>query len=123
MIIRLVGLGLVACGLLAAALFLYVPLRDGTLPTLGFAGAKGFVFIPFAVVIGFALAAGGAPVLAAFQARPKSREQRTLIVLLLVISGALAGLGWWQLTRHFRRPTAPALLEPPPVPPRLPGQP
>lgn len=120
---RLLGLVLLACGILAAVLFFYLPLRDGTLGHVGPASIKGFVFVGFAVVIGLAFLAGGTPVLEAFQAKPKSREQFTLVLLLIATSGAVAGLAFWQLKRHARPAAAPVLLDtvpagPPTVTPR-----
>lgn len=117
---RLAGLVLLACGLLAAALFLYVPHPDGTLAPLGPAHFKGLVFVGFAVVIGLAFVLGGAPVLAAFQARPKSREQLMLVLALIVASGTVAALAYWQMTRHGRpRPPATILDTVPAGPPAL----
>ncbi len=119
--IRLAGLGLIACGLLAALLFVVLPLRQGPGGFMGPVRAKGLVFIPLAVVSGLAFLLGGPPVLDAFQARPKSRQQLALVLGIIVGSGVLTGLLYWQLTTRWQHPPAPAILDaaprrPPPVP-------
>ena len=120
---RLLGLVLMACGILAAVLFFYVPLRDGTLGRVGPASIKGFVFVGFAMVIGLAFLVGGTPVLEAFQAKPKSREQFTLVLLLIAASAAVAGIAFWKLRRPGAPASPPAILDtvpagPPTVTPR-----
>ena len=108
---RLAGLVLIACGLLAAALFLYMPHRSGTLAPLGPAHFKGLVFVGFAVVIGLAFTLGGPPVLEAFRANPKSRQQVTLVMLLILASAVLGGVTYWQMRRHWRPAPPPVVLD------------
>jgi len=119
---RLAGLGLILCGLLAALLFVWLPLRDGPDGLMGPVRAKVLVFIPLAIVIGLAFLVGGPPVLAAFQARPRSREQLALVLGLIIASGVLTALGYWQLKTRGPGAAAPAILDPAPHrPPPLPG--
>lgn len=118
---RLAGLGLVACGLLAALLFVYLPLRDGPDGFMGPVRVKVLVFIPLAVVTGLALLAGGPPVLEAFQAQPKSRDQLALVLGIIIASGVLTGVGYWQLkTRWLTPPPRPVLDIMPTAPPPAP---
>ena len=98
--IRFAGLILILVGALVALLFVYLPIRNPA----GFMGPvriKALVFIPLAVVAGAALLIGGPPVLAAFQARPKSRGQLTLVLSILIGSGLLTGIGYWQITTRW----------------------
>lgn len=119
---RLAGLGLIACGLLAALLFVYLPLRDGPEGVMGLARIKVLVFIPLAVVSGLAFLVGGPPVLEAFQARPKSRDQLALVLGIIIVSGVLTGLGYWQLKTRGLHPQASPLLERDPKgPPGIPA--
>lgn len=118
---RLAGLGLVACGLLAALLFVYLPLRDGAVGVMGPVRVKTLVFIPLAIVTGLAFLLGGPPVLDAFQARPKSRAQLALVLGIIIASGVLTGAGYWQIKTRWLAPPAPSILDvgpgaPPPVP-------
>ena len=48
--IRFAGLGLIACGLLFAVLFVYLPIRDGAAGVMGPVRLQALVFIPLAVV-------------------------------------------------------------------------
>ena len=119
---RLAGLGLILCGLLAALLFVWLPLRDGPDGLMGPVRAKVLVFIPLAIVIGLAFLVGGPPVLAAFQARPRSREQLALVLGLIIASGVLTALGYWQLNTRGPGAAAPAFRDAAPHrPPPLPG--
>ena len=117
---RLVGLGLIGCGVLAAMLFLDLPVRDGPGGSMGGSRLKGLVFVPLAVVTGLALALGGTPVLEAFQARPKSKAQLTLVLSIIIGSGVLTGLGYWQLKTRWLRATQPVILDASPRVPQLP---
>ena len=119
MIIRLVGLGLVALGVLFAVLFVYFPIRDGADGFMGPVRTNALVFIPLAVVTGLAFMIGGVPALEAFQARPKSKRQLTLVLSIIIGSGILTGVGYWQLKTRWLRPTQPVILEVP-RPPEVP---
>ena len=135
--IRLAGLGLIAIGAAFAFFFVYLPVRDGPDGFVGGVPLKALVFIPLAVVTGLSFLIGGTPVLEAFQARPKSRGQLTLVLSILIGSGVLSGLGYWQLkTRWLPPPKGPEIIRernfappvtpdpprptftPPPAPPR-----
>ena len=115
---RLAGVGLIAFGLLFAVLFLYLPIRnDGY---LGVVRIKALVFIPLAVVTGLAFLIAGPPVLEAFQARPKSKGQLTLVLSIIVGSALLTGLGYWQIKSRWLRPVEPVILDASPkVPPKV----
>jgi hypothetical protein len=65
---------------LFAVLFVYLPIRDGADGFMGPVRLNALVFIPLAVVTGVAFLIGGLPVLEAFQVRPKSRGQNTLVL-------------------------------------------
>lgn len=119
--IRLAGLGLIGCGLLFAVLFVYLPLRDGPDGFMGRVRLNALVFIPLAVVTGVAFLIGGAPVLEAFQARPKSRGQMALVLSIIIGSGVLTGLGYWQLKTRWLRTPEPVIIENYPGVPLLPG--
>lgn len=118
---RLAGLCLIACGLLAALLFVYLPLRDGPAGVMGPARIKVLVFIPLAVVSGLAFLVGGPPVLEAFQARPKSRDQLALVLGIIIASGVLTGVGYWQLKTRWLAPPAPPILQSGPNAPPVPA--
>jgi hypothetical protein len=118
--IRWAGLGLIGGGILAAVLFVCLPVRDGPDGFMGRVQLKGLVFIPLAVVTGLAFLFGGAPVLDAFQARPKSKAQLTLVLSIIIGSGVLTGLGYWQIKSRWLRPAEPVILDASPhVPPAL----
>jgi hypothetical protein len=68
--IRWAGLGLIACGLLFAVLFVYLPIRNGPDGFMGGVRINALVFVPLAVITGLAFVIGDVPVLDAFQARP-----------------------------------------------------
>jgi hypothetical protein len=115
---RLAGLALMALGILFAVLFVYAPLRDGA---SGFRIRPGaLVFIPLATVTGLAFLAGGNPVLRAFQARPKSRGQLALVLSIIIGSGILSGIGYWQLKTRWARPPEPVMLDASPRVPQVP---
>ena len=118
--LRWAGLGLIGCGILAAVLFLYLPVRDGPDGFMGQARLKALVFVPLAVIAGLAFAIGDARVLGAFQARPKSKAQLALVLSIVIGSGVLTGLGYWQLKTRWLRPTEPVILDASPRRPNLP---
>jgi hypothetical protein len=120
--IRFVGLGLIACGVLFAVLFVYLPIRDGADGFMGPVQLKALVFIPLAVVSGLTFLIGGSPVLEAFQARPKSKGQNALVLLIIVGSGVLTGLAYWQIKTRWLRPPAPVILDGSPRVPVLPNE-
>lgn len=117
---RLAGLGLILIGILFAVLFVYFPVRDGPDGFMGTVRPNALVFIPLAVVTGLAFVIGGLPVLAAFQARPKSRGQLVLVLSIIIGSGVLTALGFWQLKTRWLRPPEPVILDPSPRVPQLP---
>ena len=119
--IRLAGLGLIGCGILAAMLFIYLPVRDGASGFMGPVRLSALVFIPLAVVTGLAFVIGGPPVLAAFQARPKSRGELALVLSIILGSGVLTGLGYWQLKTRWLRTPEPVILDASPRIPELPN--
>lgn len=120
MMTRLAGLGLVLVGILFAVVFVYLPVRDGPNGFIGAVRPNALVFIPLAVVTGLAFVLGGPPVLAAFQARPKSKGQLALVLSIIVGSGVLTGLGYWQLKTRWMRAPEPVILDPSPRRPVLP---
>ena len=67
--------------------------------------------------------AGDAPVLDAFQARPKSRGQLTLVLAILIGAEVVTGLGYWQLKTRWLRPPEPVILDGSPRRPVLPDVP
>lgn len=99
--VRLAGIVLIAVGILFAVLFVYLPVRDGPSGFMGRVSLKALVFVPLAVVTGLSFVIGGTPVLEAFQARPKSPGQMTLVLAILIGSGVLTGLGYWQLKSRW----------------------
>jgi len=117
--IRFVGLGLIAMGVVFAVLFVYLPIRDGADGFMGPASLKALVFIPLAVVTGLVFLIGGSPALEAFQARPKSNGQLTLVLLIIVGSGVLTGLAYWQIKTRWLRPPDPVILDASPKVPDL----
>jgi len=117
---RLAGLGLIGCGILFAVLFVYLPIRDGPDGFMGRVRLQALVFIPLAVVTGLAFVIGGPPVLAAFQARPKSKGQLVLVLSIIIGSGVLTGLGYWQLKTRWLRAPEPVILDGSPRRPALP---
>jgi hypothetical protein len=119
--IRLVGLGMVGLGILFAVLFVYLPLRDGPDGFMGGVRINALVFIPLAVVTGLAFVIGGTPVLEAFQARPKSKRQMTLVLSIIIGSGVLTALSYWQLKTRWLRAPEPVILDASPRVPQLPA--
>ena len=117
---RLAGLGLIACGLLFAVLFVYLPLRDGADGFMGPVSLKALVFIPLAIITGLAFLIAGFPALEAFQARPKSKGQLALVLLILLGSGVFTGIGYWQIKTRWLRPPEPVILDASPKVPVLP---
>ena len=117
---RLAGVGLILVGVAFGLFFIYLPVRDPS----GFVGSvplKALVFVPLAVVTGAAFIVGGPPVLGAFQARPKSRGQMALVLSILIGSGVLTGLGYWQLkTRWLPPPAGPEIIREREFRPKLP---
>jgi hypothetical protein len=113
---RVAGLVLICVGILFAVLFVYLPVRDGS----GRVRPNVLVFIPLAVVTGLAFLIGGPPALAAFQARPKSKGQLALVLSIIIGSGVLTGIGYWQLKTRWMRPPEPVILDPAPRVPQLP---
>lgn len=118
--IRLAGLGLIGLGLLVALLFIYFPLRDGPDGFMGGVSIKALVFIPLCIVTGLGFLIGGSPVLEAFQAQPKSKGQLTLVLLIIIGSGVLSGLGYWQIKTRWLREPEPVILDASPRVPQLP---
>jgi hypothetical protein len=116
---RLAGLVLIASGILFAVLFVYLPIRDGARSVR----PGALVFIPLAVVTGLAFVIGGTPVLEAFQARPKSKGQTALVLSIIIGSGVLTGLGYWQLKIRWLRTPEPVILDGSPRVPVLPPRP
>jgi hypothetical protein len=119
--IRWAGLGLIGCGILFAVLFVYLPIRQGPDGFMGRVRINALVFIPLAVVTGLAFVIGGTPVLEAFQERPKSKAQLTLVLSIIIGSGVLTGLGYWQLKTRWLRPVEPVILDASPRVPHLPN--
>ena len=119
--IRLAGLVLIGCGVLAAVLFVYLPVRDGPDGFMGRVRLSVLVFIPLAIVTGLAFVIGGLPVLEAFQARPKSTGQLALVLSIIIGSGVLTGLGYWQLKTRWLRSPEPVILDASPRVPELPN--
>lgn len=117
---RLAGLVLIGIGILFAVLFVYLPIRDGPDGFMGRVRLNALVFIPLAVVTGLAFVIGGPPVLEAFQARPKSKRQLTLVLSIIIGSGVLTGLGYWQIKSRWLRPPEPVILDSSPKVPVLP---
>src|SRR5262245_6591146 len=97
MVIRLVGLALVACSALAAFLFIYLPVTDPG----GFMGSSvrmsAIFFVPLALVSGVAFLIGGGPVLWAFQARPRTKAQLAIVLGIIIGAEAMSGVIYWQL--------------------------
>lgn len=117
---RLAGLVLIGLGILFAVLFVYLPIRDGPDGFMGRVRLNALVFIPLAVVTGLAFVIGGPPVLEAFQARPKSKGQLLLVLSIIIGSGILTGLGYWQLKTRWLRSPEPVILDGSPRRPVLP---
>lgn len=119
--IRLAGLGLIGLGVLFAVLFVYLPIRDGPDGFMGRLRLNALVFVPLAVVTGLAFLLGGTPVLEAFQARPKSRSQLALVLSIIIGSGVLSGVGYWQIKTRWLRAPEPVILDASPKVPVLPA--
>lgn len=118
---RLTGVGLILLGVLFAVLFLYFPIRDGSDGFMGPIRVKALVFVPLAVVSGFAFLIGGPRVLAAFQAGTtvggkKTKQQTALVLLIIVGAGVLSGVGYWQIKTRWLRAPEPVILQVPPMP-------
>jgi cytochrome oxidase assembly protein ShyY1 len=60
-------------------------------------------------------------VLGAFQARPKSKAQLTLVLGIIIGSGILTGLGFWQLKSRWRAAQKPVILDASPKVPQVPA--
>jgi hypothetical protein len=118
--IRIAGLVLIAIGLLFAFFFVYLPIRNGPQGFMGPVRPKVLVFIPLAVVTGLSFLIGGTPVLEAFQARPKSKGQLTLVLSIIIGSGILTGLGYWQLKTRWQPAPKQVILDPSPKVPQVP---
>ena len=118
--IRIAGLILIAIGVLFAVLFVYLPIKNGPDGFMGPVGLKALVFIPLAVVTGLFFVFGGTPVLEAFQARPRSRAQLSLVLSIIIGSGVLTGLGYWQLKTRWQPAPKQVILDPSPKVPQLP---
>jgi hypothetical protein len=86
---------------LSAVLFVYLPLRDGGAGFMGRVRINALVFVPLAIVTGAAFVMGGPRVLDAFQARPKSRRQLALVLGIIIGSGVLTGLAYWQIKTRW----------------------
>lgn len=117
---RLAGLGLMLLGILFAVFFIYLPVRDGPTGFMGGVSSKVLVFVPLAVMTGLAFVIGGPPALSAFQARPKSRGQLAFVLGIIIGSGILSGLGFWQLKTRWMRAPQPVILDASPRVPVLP---
>ena len=121
--IRFAGLGLIAIGVLFAVLFIYLPIRQGPDGFMGRVRLNALVFVPLAIVTGLSFVIAGGPALWAFQARPKSRGQLTFVLSVLIGSGVLTALGYWQLKTRWMRPVEPVILDASPRVPQLPTRP
>ena len=121
--IRWAGLGLIGIGVLFAVFFIYLPIHQGPDGFMGRVRLNALVFVPLAIVTGLAFVIGGGPALWAFQARPKSRAQLTFVLSIIIGSGVLTGLGYWQLKTRWMRPVDPVILDASPRVPTLPATP
>lgn len=101
---RLAGLVLIILGVLSAVFFVYLPMQGDDTGPLSRTRTKALVFVPLAIVTGLAFAIGGTPALEAFQTRPKSRGQLAFVLGIIIGSGLLTGLGYWQLKKRAPRP-------------------
>ena len=118
--IRIAGLGLIALGIVFAVLFLYLPIKHGPNGFMGRVRPNVLVFIPLAVVTGLAFVIGGAPALEAFQARPKSRGQLMMVLSIIIGSGIITALGFWQLKTRWQPEPRQVILDPSPKVPQVP---
>lgn len=114
---RTAGLGLIGLGVLFAVLFVYLPIRDGVDGFTSGVRMKSLVFIPLAVVSGVVFALGGPRALRAFQVGPKSKAQLTLVLSVIIVSGVLSGVGYWQIKSRWLREPEPVILSVPSMPP------
>ena len=121
--IRLAGLGLIGIGILFAVLFIYLPIRQGPDGFMGRVRLNALVFVPLSIVTGLSFVIGGGPALWAFQAKPKSRAQLTFVLSVIIGSGVLSALGYWQLKSRWMRPAEPVILDSIPRVPELPKRP
>ena len=117
---RLVGLGLIVLGLLAAYFFIYMPVRDGPDGIMGSLRMSALLFVPLSTITGVAFAIGGNPVLWAFQARPKTRGQTAVVLTILASSWLVSGLGYWQIKTRWMRAPEQVILDSSPRVPDLP---
>ena len=108
--IRLAGIVLIAIGVVFAVLFVYLPIRDGGTGFMGRVRINALVFVPLAIVTGAAFVIGGPPVLEAFQARPKTRGQLTLVLSIIIGSGVLTGLAYWQIKTRWMTKQEPQII-------------
>lgn len=118
--IRLVGLGLILLGVLFAILFVYLPIRDGGDGVMGRVRINALVFVPLAIVTGLTFAIAGTPALEAFQARPKSKGQLAFVLGVIIGSGVLSGIGYWQIKTRWLRAPEPVILDASPKVPQVP---
>jgi hypothetical protein len=109
--IRLAGLVLIAIGVVFAVLFVYLPIRDGGTGFMGRVRINALVFVPLAIVTGAAFVIGGPPVLEAFQARPKSRGQLALVLSIIIGSGVLTALAYWQIKTRWMPKQEPQIIQ------------
>ncbi|MBX3145222.1 MAG: hypothetical protein KF785_00515 [Gemmatimonadales bacterium] len=105
MVIRLVGLVLIIIGVVSAVFSIYLPMQSGELDHLSRSLTRALVFFPLAIVTGLAFLIGGTPALDAFRARPKSRGQLMFVLGIIIGSGVLTGLSYWQLQVHAPKPS------------------
>lgn len=112
-----------ALGVLFAVLFIYLPIVDGPDGLMGRLRLNALVFVPLSTVTGFAFLFGGAPVLEAFQAKPNSTAQMTLVLSIIIGSGILSGLGYWRIKTRWLRAPEPAILDASPKVPVVPERP
>lgn len=122
MLTRLVGVGLICIGILFGVLFVYMPIRDGGAGFMGRMRVNALVFVPLCIVTGFAFVFGGPRALAAFQAKPKSKGQFAFVMSIIIGSGVLSGLSYWQIKSRWMREPEQVILTVPPMP-TMPKQP
>lgn len=118
---RLTGVGLILLGVLFAVFFLYFPVRDGGHGFMGPVRAKALVFVPLAIVSGLSFVIGGPRVLAAFQAGTtaggaKTKQQTALVLSIIIGSGILTAIMYWQIQTRWMRTPEPVILQVPPMP-------
>lgn len=116
---RLVGLGLIAIGIVFGVMFVYFPIRDHGDGFMGLVSIKALVFVPLAIVTGLSFVIGGTPVLIAFQARQKTKQQLRLVLSIIVGAGIISGITFWQVKTRWLVEPEPLILQVPPMPPRI----